>query len=475
MTHHRLSIALLAAFVMLLVALSTAQTGAQGPVVAAAPLGSGFTYQGKLLRGGSPANATCDFEFGLWDAATAGAQLGSTQSAAGVVIVNGLFTVVLDFGGQFNGSARWLATAVKCPGDVGFTPLNPRQALTAAPYALSVQPGAHIDGAVVPGSTSEASLRVTNSAVNGIGLYSSSSGIGVQGRGATRAGVLGTTTDVNGSGVEGNASGSNAAGVFGLNTSGPGVWGRSTGGGTAVFGQSSGYAVYGASTGGFGVYGTSSNGGVVGTGYVGLQGSANGTTDSQGVRGEDGANGSSATTWAGVFVGRVLVAGTLSKSAGSFKIDHPLDPAHKYLSHSFVESPDMKNIYDGVATLDGDGKAVVTLPAYFEALNMEFRYQLTCIGGYAPVYISQEISANQFTIAGGTPGLKVSWQVTGTRHDPYANQHRIVVEEDKPAAEQGRYLYPAGYGLGQEKSMTFLQSAVPAGAAAIPSNQPGDR
>jgi hypothetical protein len=66
------------------------------------------------------------------------------------------------------------------------------------------------------------------------------------------------------------------------------------------------------------------------------------------------------------------------------QIDHPLDPANRYLSHSFVESPDMKNIYDGVVTLNAAGEAVGSLPAYFAALNVEFRYQLTCIGGHAP-------------------------------------------------------------------------------------------
>jgi hypothetical protein len=184
-----------------------------------------------------------------------------------------------------------------------------------------------------------------------------------------------------------------------------------------------------------------------------------------------------------VFNGRVYV-GTLIKLSGSFRIDHPLDPAHKYLSHSFVESPDKKNIYDGVVTLDESGVAVVTLPTYFEALNMDFRYQLTCIGGYAPVYIAEEIVANQFTIAGGTPGPKVSWQVTGTRHDPYANQHRIQVEELKPAQEQGRYLYPAAYALSPDQGMTFLRSATApastslpdrAGAPVMPSDQPGTR
>jgi len=139
------------------------------------------------------------------------------------------------------------------------------------------------------------------------------------------------------------------------------------------------------------------------------------------------------------FSGNVTVAGTLTKSAGSFRIDHPLDPAHRYLSHSFVESPDMLNIYNGNATLDGRGEAVVLLPAYFEALNRDFRYQLTALGAPGPtLYIAEEIQQNRFVIAGGTPGARVSWQVTGVRQDAYAEAHRIQVEEDKPAAELTR-------------------------------------
>lgn len=76
----------------------------------------------------------------------------------------------------------------------------------------------------------------------------------------------------------------------------------------------------------------------------------------------------------------LTVDGRLTKAAGSFKIDHPLDPANKYLLHSFVESPDMMNIYNGEVALDGLGKATVELPAWFEALNQDFRYQLTAIG-----------------------------------------------------------------------------------------------
>lgn len=129
--------------------------------------------------------------------------------------------------------------------------------------------------------------------------------------------------------------------------------------------------------------------------------------------------------------GNLHVGGTLSKSAGSFQIDHPLDPRHKYLQHSFVESPDMLDTYNGVATLNARGMADVQLPPYFEALNRDFRYLLTPMGNFAPVYVAKEVEGNRFRIAGGKPGMRVSWQVTGVRHDRYANQHRIPVELKK--------------------------------------------
>ena len=132
--------------------------------------------------------------------------------------------------------------------------------------------------------------------------------------------------------------------------------------------------------------------------------------------------------YAGYFNGRVNVQGNFTATSKSFKIDHPLDPEHKYLLHTSVESPDMKTIYDGVAVLGETGEAVITLPDWFEALNKDFRYQLTCIGGYAQVYISKEVSDHTFSIAGGKPGLKVSWQITGIRHDTWAEANRTPVE-----------------------------------------------
>jgi hypothetical protein len=147
------------------------------------------------------------------------------------------------------------------------------------------------------------------------------------------------------------------------------------------------------------------------------------------------------------------VTGTLTKGGGSFKIDHPLDPANKFLSHSFVESPDMKNIYDGVAKLDGAGTATVTLPDWFEALNRDVRYQLTPIGAYAPLFVRSKVKSGRFTIAGGKAGQEVSWQVTGIRKDAWAEAHRIPVEETKTGAVKGRYLHPKEHGQDAAKGI----------------------
>jgi hypothetical protein len=221
-----------------------------------------------------------------------------------------------------------------------------------------------------------------------------------------------TTTAENG--LQGiSSAGGGYAGVNGINnTSGcSGVLGTST----------NGLGVAGSSTNGVGVSGFSTND----TGVA--AGSENGT--------------------ALEVAGNAEVTGTLSKGGGSFKIDHPLDPAGKYLYHSFVESPDMMNVYNGTATLDAAGKATVQLPDWFEALNRDFRYQLTAIGSPAPnLHVSQEVNDGRFRIAGGRAGQKVSWQVTGIRQDAWANANRVPVEVDKPAEDRGRYLHPDLFG-----------------------------
>lgn len=163
---------------------------------------------------------------------------------------------------------------------------------------------------------------------------------------------------------------------------------------------------------------------------------------------------------AGMFAGDVDVFGTLWKAGGSFKIDHPLDPENRYLYHSFVESPDMKNIYDGVLVLDYDGEATVELPEWFQALNRDFRYLLTPIGAPAPgLHIAEEIADNRFRVAGGVAGMKVSWQVTGIRQDAWARKNRIPIEEQKAEGERGYYLHPEALGQPEERGIEWVREA----------------
>ncbi|MEW6130415.1 MAG: hypothetical protein AB1757_25500 [Acidobacteriota bacterium] len=170
-----------------------------------------------------------------------------------------------------------------------------------------------------------------------------------------------------------------------------------------------------------------------------------------------GAGGATAGL-AGEFLGDVEVSGNLAKGGGSFKIDHPLDPENKYLYHSFVESPEMMNIYNGNIITDATGEAIVQMPDYFEALNRDFRYQLTVIGTFAQAIVAEKIKGNFFRIKTNAPNVEVSWQVTGVRQDAYANKHRIPVEEAKRERERGYYLHADAFNQPEERSINFARN-----------------
>lgn len=354
----------------------------------------------------------------------------------------------------------------------------------------------------------------------GVGTKTPSAALDVESSNTAESAILGNNAATSGtpSGVTGIATFSGGVGLFGINNAtngGSGVLGVSnatSGFATGVLGQTTspgGYGVFGsftATTGGSGVGGqtasalgfgviginNSSSGpasGVLGTSSsnsgIGIQGNASATSGTTtGVFGQvhsasgiaggfsnvsgqglilwGGSGSNNATVFSVDASGNGFFAGNLSKGSGSFKIDHPLDPANKYLEHSFVESPDMMNIYNGVVRLDEKGKALVKLPEYFEALNSDFRYQLTAIGAPGPnLYVAEEISGNHFKIAGGKPGAKVSWQVTGVRQDAYARAHRINVEEEKPAQERGHYLHPELFGATEKEAIGTNSYSVP--------------
>jgi hypothetical protein len=243
---------------------------------------------------------------------------------------------------------------------------------------------------------------------------------GVRGNSDTGNGVMGETTSIY------QAGAASTAGVSGNNLgSGPGVKGTSTSG-DAVIGVTTSNVHAGVSavndSGGFGMW-------------------ARGTP-------------------AGHFEGNVEITGFLSKAGGGFKIDHPEDPANRYLNHSFVESAEMKNVYDGTVTVDAQGKATVTMPSWFEALNRSFCYQLTPIGMPSPeLHVASELHKGKFQIAGGKAGSKVSWQVTGVRNDAWAKANEIPVEEEKNHRERGHYLHPSLFGQSEAKNVLAAQQS----------------
>jgi hypothetical protein len=228
--------------------------------------------------------------------------------------------------------------------------------------------------------------------------------------------------------------------------------GSGSGGTVGVTGQGGNADPNGDANGGVGVLGIGGAGG--GGGSDGPGGLFEGG-DSVGLG--DGVDSVAGSGFAGNFNGDVNVTGKITAGTKDFKIDHPLDPANKYLVHASVESSEMKNIYDGSITTDGQGQATVQLPEWFEVLNTDFRYQLTVIGQFAQAIVAREIEHNQFEIRTSAPNVKVSWQVTGVRQDAYAKANPLVVEQAKEARQRGFYIHPELYGAPAEKQIEWAR------------------
>jgi hypothetical protein len=287
-------------------------------------------------------------------------------------------------------------------------------------------------------------------------------------------------SSVNGYGVHGNST--NAVGVLG-DTGSPyyAIWGNNWGIGNGILGSvdGSGTAVFGRSELGTGVLGWS--GGNYAVQAISrdwraiLASTNNATQPCLEVRTPAGA-GLAAFFDGNVSTSRDLhVVRNLSVTGfKSFKIDHPLDPQNKYLLHNSVESSEMKNVYDGVAELDDNGEAWVDLDEWFEALNKDFRYQLTAVGGAAPsLHVAEEIDGNRFKIAGGEGGMKVCWQVTGTRKDPWAAANPFEVEQEKPPEERGHYLQADIYGAPESQKVMPAPPREEPQAPELPTMPPG--
>lgn len=180
---------------------------------------------------------------------------------------------------------------------------------------------------------------------------------------------------------------------------------------------------------------------------IGIVGVSAGTGASIGVLGQAPASGDA-----------VFANGDLTSTGVKlFTIDHPQDPQHKLLKHFSIESNEILNVYRGNVILNGNGEATVELPSYFDAININFSYNLTAIGSKADLFVKSEISNRQFEIAGGKPGQKVSWVVYADRNDPYIQQNPSVKENEVQKSDgwDGKYLQPQLFGASEEQGIFY--------------------
>jgi hypothetical protein len=246
----------------------------------------------------------------------------------------------------------------------------------------------------------------------------------------------------------------------GTSTSPVAIYGTATGAGVVGFGGSVGISGVAETIDGFGgvagAQGQSFSDGLESYGVIGAANAyAFGAEYNYGVYGTTDGTGT-VDDEAGEFNGGLDCTGLVSAAIKAFKIDHPLDPANKYLYHTCVESNDMMDIYNGNVTTDASGTATVTLPSYFEALNKDFRYQLTVIGSFAQAMVSKEEAGNSFEIKTNQPNVKVSWQITGIRHDAFATAHPVIPEVEKNAKIKGKYVHPELFGKSKDLSIVNI-------------------
>ncbi|MBS0197114.1 MAG: hypothetical protein JSR77_10180 [Planctomycetes bacterium] len=326
-------------------------------------------------------------------------------------------------------------------------------------------------GAVIAATGTTYGVRGESASASGRGVHGlatavSGSTYGVWGESQSPdgRGVYGVNNTASGStyGVHGLAASSSGRGVLGEATAASGstrgVEGRvASTSGTALYGQAS------ATTGfAYGVYGESASSSGRGLSGWGLASSGStmgveGFVNSAAGYGVYGANGPGSGY--GVFAsGRLGASGTKS-----FRIDHPEDPANRYLIHYSAESDEVINFYRGTAVLDERGEAVIELPTYFGRINTNPSYTLTPVGAPMPLlHVSREIDEStlaaaaaaqpgkpaprcSFGIAGGIAGAKVSWRVEAVRNDAWMRRHGAPVETIKPESERGTYQEPGLY------------------------------
>jgi|GEM_PF-853752 len=372
-----------------------------------------------------------------------------------------------------NGALDFLGTTDAQP--VVFKTNNAKRMEITSGGAVRINTNSSSGVLTVGANTSTAILGFTTSGNGVSGIANSATSFGLY---AKNQHTSGTGLIASGNNISGNYLTSGSGGAF---TGVDGLYAKGTNAtsGTGIIGLGNNLATSftltggsgGAFTGIDGVYAKGAN--ATGTGVVGV---GNNITTAQTI--SNGSGGSFTGNPVGVY-GKAMNTGgsgiwgigvlgdgaqfgvysitTLgANSTKSFIIDHPLDPENKFLKHYSMESPEVINFYRGNVILDDNGEAIVTLPDYFTAININYSYTLTPIGSYSDTYIAQEIDEDgKFKIAGGNPNQKISWYVYAERNDVNVNLnsfHKAVVVE-KTEQQKGKYLNPKAYGKGAEAGL----------------------
>lgn len=184
-----------------------------------------------------------------------------------------------------------------------------------------------------------------------------------------------------------------------------------------------------------------------------------------GIQGFGGDFGVVGSTNGGNNLGLFSTSDFAANGTKAFLIDHPLDPANKTLRHFCIESNEVLNMYRGVVELGANGQAVIELPDYFDAININPSYQLTPIGTPTQPYVLSEISNNQFIVS-GAPNTKVSWTVHAQRNDPTIQYYNSTIDNYttnvrmKRPHEIGKYFTPEAYGQSKEQGILYSAETV---------------
>ena len=152
----------------------------------------------------------------------------------------------------------------------------------------------------------------------------------------------------------------------------------------------------------------------------------------------------------------IYAFGEIVGSSKSFMIDHPVDPANKLLKHFSIESDEALLIYRGQAELDNQGRAMVQLKDYQNAIIKNVTYNLTAIGSPTVFYVDRELDQQgQFIIAGNNPGATVNWTIYAQRDDAYFKTYpsKQIIEIEKPDDYKGTYIHPVAHGKSMEHAM----------------------